>query len=281
MSIVMRWDPAVRNDLNEGQWLAGVQSTWHYLLDLPPNTTSRTIVNAIRATGKKVAIVPERQPMMPDKSDANAHADPTNPQAATRPGGTPEGRTNPGSGVGGGSDVVLAFVAQDWETPSPNASLRAADETLLHELVHALRQTLGIEDSIPLDAPFAVLQKGSGSVSQLMSGSAGQTTKYSQIYNEYEEFVAIVITNIYRSELERAGLRRDHLGKNGKDAELTYPLTNSRNFLTVWRAQLGRMCREMPRVCDKLAEIDCAFNPIFELYAANNRFQTGTRHVRS
>lgn len=266
MSVVMRWDPTIRNDLSESEWLDGVKDTWHYLIDLPPNTTSLAIINAIRGTGKKVTIVPEQQPLMPDKSDANAHADPVNPEAATRPGGKPETGTNPG--VGGGSDVVLAFVAQDWDKPSSAASLRAADEALLHELVHAMRQAQGLEDTIPLEAPFAVLRKGSGSVSQLMSGAAGKTTDYSQIYNEYEEFVAIVITNIYRSELQRIGLKRDHLGINGKDAELRYPLTNPRNFLTVWRTQLEQMNREMPRFCAKLADVRCAFNPIFELYAS-------------
>ncbi|WP_315836475.1 hypothetical protein [Bradyrhizobium prioriisuperbiae] len=268
MSVVMRWDPTIRNDVTESEWLEGVKSTWHYLIDLPPNTTSLAIINAIRGTGKKITIVPEPKPYMPDKSDANAHADPVNPQAATRPGGTPEGGTNPGSGTGGGSDVVLAFVAQDWDKPSAAASLRAADETLLHELVHAMRQAQGLEDTIPLEAPFAVLRKGSGSISSLMSGEAGPTTKYSQIYNEYEEFVAIVITNIYRSEAQRIGLKRDHLGEKGKDAELRYPLTNPRNFLTVWRTQLEQMSREMPRVCGKLAEVRCAFNPISELYAS-------------
>jgi hypothetical protein len=199
-----------------------------------------------------------------------------NPVTATIRGGTPEPQQNPPvSGTGAGSDVILKFVAQDWETPTSTASLRAADETLLHELVHAYRQTAGLEDSVSLDAPFEVLRRGSGSVSQLMTQTTASTqTKHSQIYNEYEEFVAILITNIYRSENKRVGLRRDHLGG---EALLAYPLTNAQNFLTVWRPQIGRLCAEMHLLCNQLAAVQCQFNPIFELYAAQGLLRPGTR----
>jgi hypothetical protein len=133
-----------------------------------------------------------------------------------------------------------------------------------------------LEDSIPLQAPFEVLGRGDGSISQLMSQTtATQPTKHSQIYNDYEEFVAVLITNIYRSENKRAGLRRDHL----PDSELAYPLTNARNFLTVWRPQIARLCNDSHLLCNELAAVVCHFNPIFELYSAQNRFLPGGRRV--
>jgi hypothetical protein len=279
-NIVMLWDGGTRSDLTQSQWEGGVVSTLRDLYVSPPCETSRAIIDAIQRTSKKVTIIPERQPLMPDKSDANAHADAQDSLKATIRGGKPEAPPSPSDvGIGGGSDVMLSFAAQDW-APSSSDSLNAVDETLLHELVHAVRQTLGVEDSSPLSAPFAVLRKGDGTVSQLMTQStAYKPTKHSQIYNDREEFAAIMITNIYRSEVGRPGLRRDHLGGN---ALLTYPLTNPQNFLSVWRPQIVRICGEMGRaLCDKLASVDCSFNPIFELYAAQNKFAPGKRLVRA
>jgi hypothetical protein len=274
----MRWDGGVRSDLNQAQWEGGVTSTLRDIYITPPCNSGKAIVDAIQETGKSVTIIPERRPLMPDKSDANAHADPLDSLGATVRGGKPEAPPSPSDlGIGGGSAVTISFTAQDW-APSNTDSMNAVDETLFHELIHALRQTMGIEDSAPIPAPFEVLRRGDGSVSQLMTQStATKPTKHSQIYNDYEEFVAIMITNIYRSEVGRPGLRRDHLGGN---ALLTYPLTNARNFLTVWRPQIQRICGEMAAVCDKLAAVDCSFNPIFELYAAQNRFVPGRRLVR-
>jgi hypothetical protein len=102
----------------------------------------------------------------------------------------------------------------------------------------------------------------------------------SQRYDTLEEFAAIVITNIYRSENGREGLRRHHLlDEKGKDPPLSPPLTNPRTFLIVWRPQLERLQSELPLLCNQVAPIDCQFNPLFELYAAQNRFAPGTRRV--
>lgn len=275
--IFLDFDASVRSDVTAGEWEGGVIDTIQDLL-LPPCQSSQVVLDAIGRAGKAVTLTPERQPLLPGKGDANAQADPIDPVAATKSGGTPDPPQNPPVlGTGGGSDVVLKFTAQDWEPSSATASLKAADETLLHELVHAFRQAAGLEDSFPLEAPFEVLRRGSGSVSQLMTQTtATRPNKHSQIYNEYEEFVAILLTNIYRSENKRIGLRRDHLGGDG---ELSYPLTNARNFLTVWRPQIDRLCGEMHLLCNQLAAVECHFNPIFELYAAQNRFLPGGRRV--
>jgi hypothetical protein len=277
-SIFTDWDPLVRSDITQAQWESGVDRALRDLVLAPPCKTSRAVLDAIHLTGKTVTIIPERDPVLPDKSDANAHADPVNPLTATRPGGMPDGVSDlTARGTGGGSDVTLTFTAQDWAPATSSAPLTAVDETLLHELVHGLRQAMGLEDPVALHAPLPVLRKGDGSISQLMSQTTpDKQTKYSQIYNNYEEFVAILITNLYRSENGRPGLRRDHLGEQ---SQLTYPLTNARNFLLVWRSQIGQLCGEMSAVADQFAIVDAAFNPFFELYATQNRFLPGRRRL--
>ena len=60
------------------------------------------------------------------------------------------------------------------------------DEILLHEMVHGLRQIRGTTDQHkPADSPDM---------------------------DTVEEFMAIVVSNVYRSELNRPGLRADHHG---------------------------------------------------------------------
>jgi hypothetical protein len=133
-------------------------------------------------------------------------------------------------------------------------------------LIHSLRQEEGQEDPDRLNADFKVLQM--------------PNRPLSQIYDTVEEFAAIVITNVYRSEKGRPGLRAHHVANpDGSDPPLVYPLTNPRNFLSVWRRQLIRLATDLSFLCNKVAAIDCPFNPIFELYAALDRFAPGGRAV--
>ena len=152
--------------------------------------------------------------------------------AATPPGPERDKLVKSYQGTGTGSSSSLSFTAQDWSPASTHVGLDADDETLLHELVHSLRQAKGQEDPDRLKAPFPVLRGGEKT-------SAGMDTpqnSLSQIYDTLEEFTAILITNIYRSENGRQGLRRDHLvDKDMNHQPLFPPLTNPRTFLTVWR----------------------------------------------
>ncbi|MFO1352770.1 MAG: hypothetical protein U1F68_19675 [Gammaproteobacteria bacterium] len=306
-SIFLDWDlrnpDGVINDRakTQSQWETGVINTLQLLYSTPPCRSSTAVIDALRATGKTVTIVPftlkphdtagERL-----KAKLNAGAVADDIPAATVPGkrsdelpdwayqqiaAAPEGPERDKviarfSGTGAGSDSKLYFTAQDWATASGAAGLDAVDETLLHELVHSLRQAKGQEDPDHLLAPFPVLRGGEKDD----RGNDTPQTQLSQRYDTLEEFAAIVITNIYRSENGRQGLRRHHLvDDNQKDPPLAPPLTNPRTFLTVWRAQLERLQRELPLLCDQIAPIDCPFNPLFELYAAQNRFAPGTRRV--
>jgi hypothetical protein len=270
---VPAWD--LRTDLARGEWEDGVNQTLRELRDVKPCATSRAVLDAIEAASRRVTVAPYlRHVWLADKGDANAEADAVDEAAATRSGGKSEHGV---VGTGGGSDVLLIFTPQDWAPSTTTASLRARDETLFHELVHALRQMRGVEDSAALPAPLALLRKGDGPRSALGMGTVEKAGKYSQIYNDYEEFVPIVITNVYRSEKGRSGLRRDHLAEKGGDPELAFPLTNARVFYDIWKKPISKLCAEMPDVCDRIASVSCSFNPIFELYAAEDRFLPGTR----
>jgi hypothetical protein len=88
-----------------------------------------------------------------------------------------------------------------------------------------------------------------------------------------------------RSENLRVGLVRDHLGPRPRRGEpagtpdkpfrdpreetraLGYPLTNPRNFLTMWRPQIQRLFDELSvnATIPKIQGVRCAFNPFFEL----------------
>jgi hypothetical protein len=263
--------------------------------------SSKLVIVALTATGKEVVIVPFTLKSFntaiagaPSKTNAGAVAD--DKPAATVKGklsdelpdasiqqiaATPAGPqrdklVDSYRGTAAGSNSHLYFTPQDWTPSSAAAGFDAVDETLLHELIHSLRQAKGQEEPDRLYAPFAVLRGGEKDA----NGTPTPQTQYSQVYDTLEEFAAIVITNIYRSQSGRQGLRRAHLlASNGTDPPLPPQLCNPRSFLAVWRPQLERMQRELPALCDQLAQIECPFNPIFELFNAQNRFAPGGRNV--
>jgi hypothetical protein len=249
-----------RSDITEQSWRDGIEYILSCLYSYQPCTTSRSVLHAISRSGRTVTIMPEKQSRFSSgRITPNATTTPTDDTAASAAGKQSE----QGSiGVGGGSDVIITFNSQDFESPSSSKSLDAADEVLLHELVHAVRQVKGFEDNAPLVAPIEILRRGEGAETAQRLGTTSPPHKYTQIYHNIEEFCAILITNIYRSENGRPGLIRDHYGRGPK--ELAWPLTNARNFLTVWRPQISRIFGEMNDVCRPVAEVQCHFNPFGE-----------------
>ncbi len=249
-----------RSDTSPGAFLTGVLNTLHSLTTIQPCVTSKAVINAISASGKTVTIVPARQTRFSAGNlTPNAATDADNPRAATAPGKPVEDSSD--LGIGGGSNSTVQFTPQDWDSPS-SASLDVADEVLLHELIHAMRQARGLEDNTLLVAPMPMMRRGEGALTGQMLGTTDQPTKLSQIYHSIEDFCSILIANIYRSENNRPGLVRDHYARGPR--ELGYPLTNGRNFLSVWRPQIERLQREMPDVCGPIAAVPCHFNPIRE-----------------
>lgn len=277
-------------NISKKEWVDGVKRALE-LLVRPPSTTSRAILDGIAAGGKAVTIIPSSHPGWgPDKIQANAGAVGDDPKTATAPGKPSEARPVQ-IGVGGGSTATLELTAQDWEFPGASASFKAVDEVVLHELVHALRQTLGQEDDTTLIAPLPECRLPEVSVSTMMSGGAPPPSSITQVYDTIEELAAILITNIYRSENQRVGLVRDHLDPRPRRGEpqgtaaqpfrdpreetrtLGWPLTKPRNFLTLWRPQIERLYGELSKfsIVPKIEKVRCNFNPFWELYVKRMR----------
>jgi hypothetical protein len=136
-------------------------------------------------------------------------------------------------GTGTGSDTVVRFSKETWTAPdAPTGAGASPDEILLHEMIHGLRQMQG------------------RSVRESINGNPGM--------DNYEEFAAITISNIYRSESGIAGLRRDH-----KDfSPLSGPTTDPTVFRSTYRQYLLNMDIEQPRLCQNLRQVNCSFNPL-------------------
>ena len=150
------------------------------------------------------------------------------------------GRAADGVGTGRGSSVVIEYTPGMWVPGSAiattNATPTRAQEMLLHELVHAIRQMRGLADTRQSIGAFAN-------------------------FDARDEFHAILVTNFYRSEKGISPLRRDHHGRQ--------PLQNPSAFYAQPHNKLLVMdlCREMPPFTRALANLTCPFNPIREYYA--------------
>jgi hypothetical protein len=277
-NIVTQWDEQEKGDhsnLTAPAWEQGIQDTLNALYFMPPYVTSRIIVDAFVGTGRKATIKPFpkrsfKDPKTGELIAANADAEASDRQAATQRGKKTEPDKYTGQsgvGTGQGSDEVIGFVAQDFDSPSSGTSMDPADEALFHELVHAWRSAIGMDSGDQKVVPPGPLYA---------RGDLDKPNPHSQDYQNFEEFVAVLITNIYRSECGRSGLVRDHAGIH----RLFHPLTNARNFLSLWRTQVDQLCREALSVCNQLAQVNCSFNPIFELYQDQGRFLPGGRALR-
>jgi hypothetical protein len=130
-----------------------------------------------------------------------------------------------------------AFHADLAGFPQTPAGMRA-DEALLHEMVHALRQTMGLNSRRPL----------SGSL-------AG--------YGRRSEYNAILIANIYASESSRP-IRDGHNGPGEADDHNP----TSREFLSQGEnyTLVSEISAEMPEFTRELARAPAAFNPFRDYY---------------
>jgi hypothetical protein len=116
----------------------------------------------------------------------------------------------------------------------------APDQVLFHELIHAHRSASSL----------------SPSHDKLLAGLSG--------YWNGEEFLSVVLTNIYISETRGTGMRADYLSYG----ELTGPLSSSIGFfasspqvLTI----LTRFSKDQEFLFNELAKVKAAFNPLAAL----------------
>src|SRR6266853_1127061 len=135
-------------------------------------------------------------------------------------------------GTGTGSDTEIRFSPNTFTAPGAPAGPGARpDEILLHEMVHGLRQMKG------------------RAIFEQINGNPGM--------DNYEEFAAIVVSNVYRSELKIPQLRQDHHGF----LPLTGPDTAAASFKTTYQQYLNDMAIEQPQLCRNLRRVPSAFNP--------------------
>jgi len=118
-------------------------------------------------------------------------------------------------------------------------------ETLFHELVHAFREAAGF-----------------GWFKRLSGGLAG--------YDSREEFIAVLVTNIYMSDptnkrADHVGLRRDHADFRKLEPELSDSLGFFQSSEDTF-VQVEQFCRENLWFTKHLAEVKATFNPIAAYY---------------
>jgi len=150
-------------------------------------------------------------------------------------------------GDGTGSDVVVSFSPAMWVPGDVKAAFGAAnasgpgvgkDEILLHEMIHGMRQM------------------GGTARCALVPDNPGMDT--------VEEFMAIVISNVYRSEMNLPGLRADHWGfaPLGDNQNTSEKFVNfNKDGATSNYKRLQQLKTEHPELCINLKKVQASFNP--------------------
>jgi hypothetical protein len=236
---------SVRPNLTTDTWESGIRLQIANLVANPPFETSRAVVASLANSGHQTLLMPApfrdayTEPVQgiewSKRRSDYADATPKGLQPLYCADGPVEnrdqtGRPKPGPvGTGLGADAVIYITPQDYIATS-NLPGGRPDEVLLHEMVHALRIEKGLN-----------LCLGIG-----------------ENYDSIEEFHAILITNIYRSENGKKTLRAHHNGKT----LLPEPLTDDGRFYQHWKAYVDLLVSQMRPLCTGLARVRCAFNPM-------------------
>jgi hypothetical protein len=122
-----------------------------------------------------------------------------------------------GTGVGSSADIFF----------SPNRT-KTPDETMLHEMVHASRMVRGVAYDMPVN----------------------------EGYGNLEEFLAVVVTNMYRAQLQRPIKNYQHRVISEKDFW-------SSNLMPTASLLLAYMRNKQRSLFERLADLDDApFNPM-------------------
>jgi len=150
------------------------------------------------------------------------------------------GFVSPKIDAGRGSSSVIEFSMSKYHGKYPGSS---PDEILFHEMVHALRNARGIN----------------GATKELLPGSIFRSGK---IYENEEEFIAILITNIYRSEQQRPKLRMDHNGYSDLDTDTDETFLPDRDESDYRYRLVHKLVAQDPRLVQELQLIPSKFNPI-------------------
>jgi hypothetical protein len=169
--------------------------------DIRKLKTGQALFKELRVTGNWLRILPNwrwlESPNAYATPDAFILAEPGGSNIRTLQAATAKGAPIPANGggvmrdaagrlmfgTGGGSNSVIWYTAGMWtEKRRPSGPGHQPDEVLYHELVHASRQLRGVMDQMPVN-------KG---------------------YDNIEEYLAVVLTNIYLSDKGQDVFRGSH-----------------------------------------------------------------------
>ena len=227
------------------------------LVRIQTRQAGRAVMSSIGQQARRVTIVPLPQPRQRiatrrTTDSPNSYATPLDLEAATqksrllRDARDGEVLKPWRRGTGEGSDGEIEF--HPWPvTPDvlpDQSSCRSQtpfegslDEDLLHELLHVLRYMLGVRNA--------------------------RKVPFQPLYDTMEEFFAIVITNIYRSECGREGIRQHH-------HEAPASCITDEGFLKVGlnREHLRKLRRQQPDLFADLHTVKAPFNPIRQMWVA-------------
>jgi len=198
-------------------------------------TSSRIIMQISHHPSKQIVIRPlpiaPPDPKVPDIERLyNSFVEPSSKVDAIRqgenapaPGKDPdEDRTQ---GTGKGSDAVIKFnpgVYADAMGMAPVYPFGRSDYVLVHELVHALSDVSGVN---------------------------AETMACPDGYDNLEEFTAIVMRNVYESEVSGSGARLWG-GHDGRPLPLL--LVSGSGFYNRYKAYMEAVCRNHPLLCREL-----------------------------
>jgi hypothetical protein len=206
------------------------------ITNLSKKVSSWAVMKALSDSGHTLTIEPN--PVV----ECNATTFPKSAQDAARAGAEAEHCSkaikgdNLGTGKGTNSKIVFSpgpFAKNGM--CSVEGAGRDADEILFHEITHAMRYAAGQRNSC-FTTPLG--------------------------YRDYEEFVAVLFTNVYSSETGRS-LRKDHSGYekmpvttalyNSKAEKVQVNLHDAQIFCNWFRPQMENMAKYQQTLVQRLA----------------------------
>jgi len=229
----LSWFPSQQAKTNAANYEAEVLYALRVLYS--KFSSARVITEIAKNSRRKIIIRPRNVKPGPDEdlesATYNSTTTPTNPRdglskGLPAPDDDEDVFTTKKTGNGTGTDVVITTnpsVFSDYGKASP-AYLGTSEDNLLHELVHGLSQV-------------------SGRNAATAGGPAG--------YQNLEEFTAVVVSNVYRSEKQgnSAFLRMNY----SSTAMLPMNLRGSTAFYQKYKAWMDQLFRNLPGLSRELS----------------------------
>jgi hypothetical protein len=242
-------------DLDPDEYEDDVQLTLNNIQNTGSRTARFLFNRLAHCGGRTLSIRPTLAAYDTVESEEETQAQATERDGRETPEATAAAMPKRLGGTGAGSFCVIPFIRQTWLAHNLLIArgLRfrftylnyTPEDLLFHELVHALRIMRGLAH------PITPVGQGLGTPED-------ETNLAGFVRNKFEEWVAILITNIYASETGRPNALRDDHGFNFVPASVQ----NMREYHTLYQSSLARLWQEMGEFMERLATINTPFNPL-------------------